>query len=247
MNSTIRSSFIIRQRKSFTLIELLVVIAIIAILAGMLLPALNAARERAKTTICAGKLKDLGVTLTVYCQDWNDYVVEAERSIAGAYWFWGATLYYQNYIGKSRMLVCPKTEKWQYAESLMGDYPVSGNPYHFRYSTYGINVAIGSNYTASSTHTSKTLPTLKLPRAKRPSAKLAFSESRCRDLPADTGFGYINEIGKIGVIPNNHSGGANLVFLDGHLEFQKNPYTKICGFESGSHSREKLVYLNPYY
>ncbi|MBQ9338146.1 MAG: prepilin-type N-terminal cleavage/methylation domain-containing protein [Lentisphaeria bacterium] len=231
----------------FTLIELLVVIAIIAILAGMLLPALNSARERAKTTTCAGKLKDLGTTLMVYCHDWNEYVVETERSISGAYWLWGATLYYQNYIKRSRMLICPKTEKWQYAKSLLGNYGVTGNPYHFRYSTYGMNVAIGSNYVASSSNTAKSLPSLKLPRAKNPSSKLAFGESRCKDYAQDTGFAYINEVTKIGRIPNNHNGGANLIFLDSHLEFVKKADAKICGYETGSTSRTKLIHLNPYY
>ena len=60
--------------KSFTLIELLVVIAIIAILAAMLLPALSAARERAKMSTCSGNLKQLALAFTQYIGDNNEYV-----------------------------------------------------------------------------------------------------------------------------------------------------------------------------
>ena len=64
--------------KKFTLIELLVVIAIIAILAAMLLPALSAARESAKSSNCLANLKTLALGMNIYSDENDGWIVAAQ-------------------------------------------------------------------------------------------------------------------------------------------------------------------------
>ena len=75
-----------RSQNGFTLIELLVVIAIIALLMGIMMPALQRVRETAKETICKTHLSNIGLGITMYTQD-NDYQLADASGTNSFYWY----------------------------------------------------------------------------------------------------------------------------------------------------------------
>ncbi len=101
-----------RARRAFTLIELLVVIAIIALLAAILFPVFARARENARKSSCANNLKQVGVSMLQYLQDFDEQYVPIRAgsgcpSAPCAYWAWTDLM--QPYLKNAQVYKCPST------------------------------------------------------------------------------------------------------------------------------------------
>ncbi len=100
----------LNSRSGFTLIELLVVIAIIAILAAILFPVFGRARENARRSSCMSNLKQIGLGVMQYVQDYDEkypqaYYYPNNNSSAGGYAQWSGTT--QPYLKSEQIFVCP--------------------------------------------------------------------------------------------------------------------------------------------
>src|SRR5438552_8343561 len=93
-----------RRIQGFTLIELLVVIAIIAILAAILFPVFAQAREKARAVSCLSNIKQLGLAVNMYVQDYDEtYPIACPND--WWYYIWGVNV--QPYIKNVQVFKCP--------------------------------------------------------------------------------------------------------------------------------------------
>ena len=211
-------------KKNFTLIELLVVIAIIAILAGMLLPALNNAKENGRTKGCLSNIKQMGAYCLFYAQDNDDYLPFHKSVIDGvtygafvsSNWGWIDAMV-KNYNGgaiNKNLSMCPATvanKKGSFSYNTtygMNEYMAAGTMIHGGYH---------KNY------------------CKTPIRKIAKIAAPSRGGMMVGNYGHSQWSGVDTSISNTstsfvHNKKANAVFVDGHAETRG--YQGIPSWES---------------
>jgi prepilin-type N-terminal cleavage/methylation domain-containing protein/prepilin-type processing-associated H-X9-DG protein len=211
------------MRRGFTLIELLVVIAIIAILAAILFPVFAKAREKARQSSCQSNLKQIGLAILSYAQDYDEILVKCYESFGGGGTFTYNKRWYYTSAANPGML-------FPYVKSVQVFQCPSGGA---TFGEYGCNL----NVITSGTANGYTLSEIASPSETIVIADTTnwggnyltgqggtfggggkVAELTPANLDATTGYNKPTGCNGHGLLAQRHNGVANILFLDGHVK-----------------------------
>jgi prepilin-type N-terminal cleavage/methylation domain-containing protein/prepilin-type processing-associated H-X9-DG protein len=252
--------------RAFTLIELLIVIAIIAILIGILLPALGHARQLGLTTACASNMRELGQCTVLYAQDFKEKIWHADKWLrfdSSPTRKTPGLLY--NYVTRAdKVIECPKNKRQRTdgktGPNIFGGTTPLDTDYTMVANTHGARLSTAT----FAGYLTKPLPFGSEPLA-LPADSAALTLFRVLPIYLEESTPILNQVFIDARWLNNdqitwrHQKGGNIVFLDTHVELLKAPagpdefaeeeadlQAVDCYFRLGKEWSQNTGWLRPY-
>jgi len=195
------------SRRAFTLIELLVVIAIISVLAGLLVPALAGARERARGAACASQMRQLGIAVWLYGDDHDDQFPRSQHSA-----FAHGELAWARAIAP---LVGSNSDDWK---TLLDRVYHCASDHRRGAVSYGLNVYFELG--PEDDYQGKPQTWRRRGDVPHPAATILFAENTGQADHIMPNF-WSSPADAADVASDRHGGEANYAFVDGHVETRR--------------------------
>lgn len=218
-----------RRRGGFTLIELLIVIAIIALLAAILFPVFNRARENARRASCMSNMKQLGLALTMYTQDYDETLpgnssLDQGAGLAKGFMDEASPRNFHKalypYVRNLQVYICPSALPYTATGS-------SASPYAEVTVADGGNTSYAGNYIIAD----RTLAALPAPAEIVCLHEFNIYQRAAQMRPYPSGADYIQFHNN--KMDNVHFDGANRLFCDGHAKWSKKTAMKFADYGAG--------------